>query len=379
MTRCVPLAACRWRVNMKTTFRLSVLVLLLLLAVLPGALSGSGPAIAGDSGGELRVVDWPGLQDPVLWADFKNKYPHVTVHFDIKQSDAAIYTWVATLRKKADIIHPYSSWLKRWVDEGLVEEITTKELGDLANWNKIPKRFQDIGKFNGKQYFIPWDIGLSSILYRTDKVEQINSWDALFNSDYKRHISMFSDGPSAVSVSCYIHGWKEKDITPENLKVIGDDWIEQRKINLKYWEDENKLINAMANGNVWVAYAWPSAYDAVKAELKKKGVEVKYADPKEGRASWVGVYGILKGTKEDRKKLALEFLDEKLSEMTANNLVENWHYAVANQDVMRRISDPTVKELFPDDLESLLDSTNFTPELTEERLDDWSKMWSQVK
>src|SRR5262245_46693387 len=48
--------ACRWRVPMKATSRLSVLALVLALAVLPGALRGSGSAVAAESG-ELVVLD----------------------------------------------------------------------------------------------------------------------------------------------------------------------------------------------------------------------------------------------------------------------------------------------------------------------------------
>ena len=72
---------------MKATFRLSVLVFLLVLAVLPGALRDSGPAVAGESG-ELVVLDWPGYDAEVFWTDFKRKNPDVKVNFEIGASDA---------------------------------------------------------------------------------------------------------------------------------------------------------------------------------------------------------------------------------------------------------------------------------------------------
>ncbi|MGB8710067.1 MAG: hypothetical protein WCD39_09925, partial [Methyloceanibacter sp.] len=75
---------------MKATFRLSVLVLFLVLAVLPGALRGSGPAVAGEVG-QLSVLDWPGYDAQAFWIDFKNKYPDVRVNFEIGASDADIY------------------------------------------------------------------------------------------------------------------------------------------------------------------------------------------------------------------------------------------------------------------------------------------------
>lgn len=371
---------------MKTTFRRSVFLLLLVLAVLPGALRGSGPAVA-EASDNLTVLDWAPYDDKKYYEDFDKKYPGaVEVH--TKDDDAAIYSAVK-LGYHADIIHPYTTWLKRWVDEGLVEEIDTSK---LANWDKIPESLKAIGRcgtasnelrcspaLNGKQYFIPWDVGFSSIVYRTDKVKDpIDSWEALFNQSFKGHIFMFDDGPSAVEVYTYLHPderhkYDEKKITIKQFAdKVRDAWIEQKALNLDYWTDEQKLIDEMADGNVWVAYAWPSAYEA----LKKKGVEVAYVDPKEGRISWVGVYGILKGTKN--YDLALKFLDEKLSTTTAQNVVEELGYGVANQEVWSRSSNPTLKELSLNN-PSVLQRTNFPPELTAEQIEAWADMWSQVR
>jgi ABC-type glycerol-3-phosphate transport system substrate-binding protein len=129
---------------MKTTFRLSVLVLLFVLGLSPGALRGGGPAVAGTSG-RLTVLDWPGFDDKKFWMDFNKKYPDVTVDFNLKENDAAIYTAIK-MGDQADIIHPYTTWLKRWVDEGLVEEI---DVTKLANWDKIPESLKAIGRFDG--------------------------------------------------------------------------------------------------------------------------------------------------------------------------------------------------------------------------------------
>ncbi len=90
----------------------------------------------------------------------------------------------------------------------------------------------------------------------------------------------------------------------------------------------------------WLAYAWQGAY----ATLLGKGVPVAYADPKEGRNSWVGVYCIRKDS--PNQELALKFLDAKLGEKAGTNLVNNFYYGSANQDVMNAITDPTLREAF---------------------------------
>jgi spermidine/putrescine transport system substrate-binding protein len=179
--------------------------------------------------GNLTVLEWAGYDDPNFWIDFQNTYPNVNVNFEIGASDADVYAKMKA-GDQADIFHIYTGWLQFYVEEGLVEEIDTSR---LTNWDKVPEEFKEIGQFNGKQYFIPWDWGFTSILYRTDKVpEGIDSWEALLDPQYAGHISTWDDGPGAVTVSSYIHGYDETNITAEQLEAIQAEWIAQRDLNL---------------------------------------------------------------------------------------------------------------------------------------------------
>ena len=358
--------------------------LMLILAVLAAACGGAAATPtqapptavpptevpAAEMTGSLTVLDWAGYDAFDFWVDFQNTYPKVTVNFEIGASDADIYSKMKA-GDQADIFHPYTGWLQFYVDEGLVEEIDTSR---LTNWDKVPDSFKKIGQINGKQYFLPWDWGFTSILYRTDKVpEGVDSWAALMNPKFKGHVSTWDDGPGAVTVSAYIHGWDETKITPEQLATIKEEWIQQRDVNLFYWAGEPELVDAMANGDVWVAYAWQGAY----ATLLGQGVPVAYANPKEGRNSWVGVYGIRKGSQN--YDLALKFLDAKLAAATGNNVVNLFYYGHSNQDVMNGITDPTLKQAFSIDDPNILQKTNFTPNLTAEQRDAWTAMWAEVK
>jgi spermidine/putrescine transport system substrate-binding protein len=323
-----------------------------------------------DADGSLTVLDWAGYDDPSFWIDFQNANPDVDVSFEIGASDADIYAKMVA-GDQADIFHPYTGWLQFYVDEGLVEEIDTSK---LTSWDKVPEDLKQLGMIDGKQYFLPFDWGYSSILYRTDMIpEGIDSWAALMDPKYAGHVSMWDDGPAAVSVSCYVHGWDETKITDEQLETAQQEWTDQRDGNLFYWSGEPELVEAMAAGDVWLGYAWQGAY----ATLLSQDVPVAYAEPKEGRNSWVGMYGIRKGT--ENVDLALKFLDAKLGTQTGENLVNLFYYGHANQDVMAGITDETLKEAFSIDDPAILEKTNFTPSLTAEQRDAWTEMWVDVK
>jgi len=355
------------RFQERALFAVLILGCLVVGACAPAPTATAAPE---EESGTLTVLDWAGYDDPAFWTDFQQTYPNATVNFEFGASDADIYTKMAA-GDQADIFHPYTGWLPFYVDDDLVEEIDTNR---LANWDKVPEAMKALGQVDGKQYCIPWDWGFTSVLYRTDKVpETIDSWSALMDPAYSGHISTWDDGPGMVAVSSWIHGWDETAITDEQLEQTKQEWIAQRDHNLFYWAGEPELIEAMASGDVWVAYAWQGAY----ATLLGQGVPVAYANPSEGRNSWVGLYCIRKGS--ENVDLAHKFLDTKLAEATGNNLVNLYYYGSANQDVMNAITDETLKAAFSIDDPTILEQTNFTPNLTAEQRDAWTAMWAEVK
>jgi len=344
--------------RIRTLFALSAATVLLLAAC-----KGAEPQ-------NLLVLEWSGYEAEDFWTDFKTANADAPVTFEFGISDADILAKMEA-GSQADLFHFYSGWQQFYVDGGLVQEIDTSK---LTNWDKVPDSFKEQGQVNGKQYFLPWDWGFSSILYNTDEVPEVTSWDALLNADYADHISMWNDGPAAVTVSSYIHGWDETAITADQLAQIEQEWIAQKPLNAFYWSGEYEdLCPAVQDGTVWVAYAWQGCYAAALYE----GVPVAYADPAEGRNSWIGFYGI--SSKSDSYELALKFLDAKLADLTMSNVVNLFYYGAANQDVMNAIEDEVLIEAFGINDPSILENTNFTPPVTADQRSAWTEMWARVQ
>jgi spermidine/putrescine transport system substrate-binding protein len=319
---------------------------------------------------ELLVLEWDGYQAEDFFVDFATANPSTAVEFEIGANDADILARMQA-GGEADVIHIYSGWQQFYVDEGLVQEIDTSK---LANWDKVPEDMKAQGQVDGKQYFIPWDWGFTSILYNTEHVPEVTSWDALFNPEYDDHISMWDDGPGAVTVSAYINGWDESAITDDQLAQIEEDWKAQKPLNLHYWDSEyDNLCPEVISGDIWVAYAWQGCY----ATALYEGVPVAYADPEEGRNSYVGLYAI--SAASDSPQLALEFIDAKLAELTCSNAVTLFYYGCANADVMAAVDDPILIEALGVNDPDIFETTNFTPPVTAEQRDAWTAMWTRVK
>lgn len=320
---------------------------------------------------KLLVLEWSGYDEPDFWTDFKTANPDTGVKFEPGSSDADVLAKMEA-GSQADVFHFYTGWQQFYVDAGLVKEIDTSK---LTNWDKVPQSFKDLGKVDGKQYYLPWDWGFTSILYNTDKVAEVTSWDALFDDAYTGHISMWDDGPSAVTVSSYVHGWDETTVTDEQLAQAEQEWKDQKALNFHYWTDEYAdLCPDFESGDIWVAYAWQGCYATI---LYSESQPVAYATPAEGRNSWVGLYGI--SSKTANYDLALEFLDMKLATLTCSNAVTIFYYGCANQEVMDGIEDPVLIQAFGIDDPSILESTNFTPPVTDAQRTAWTEMWGRVK
>ncbi len=337
----------------------------------PAHAGGSAPTPApGDLTGDLTVLDWAGYDDPLYWQDFKDTYPKVNVGFEFGGSDGDIYGKMKA-GDQADVFHPYTGWIQFYADEGIAQEIDTSK---LTNWDKVPEAFKAVGQIDGKQYCVPFDWGftLDPLQHREGDHAGRLLGRAHGSPVRGAHLDV-GRRTGAVTVSSYIHGYDETNITDEQLAAIKQEWTDQAKLNKAYWVGEPDLVSMFQNGDAWLAYAWQGAY----ATLLGEGVPVAYADPKEGRNSWVGVYCIRKDT--PNLDLAMKFIDEKLGEATGNNLVTGFYYGHANQDVMNGITDETLRQAFSIDDPTILEKTNFTPNLTAEQRDAWTAMWNEVK
>jgi spermidine/putrescine transport system substrate-binding protein len=318
----------------------------------------------------LTVLEWAYYEVPEMWVEFGEQYPDVEVTFNFGASDPDIFA--KTLAGSGeDIMHLYTPYLQFYVDEGLVQPIDTSK---MENWDKVAAGFAESCTVDGVVYCVPWDWGFTSILYRTDMIpEGVESWSALFDEAYAGHVSMWDDGPGAVTVASYALGLDERDLTEEQLATIKQMWIDQRNLNLFYWTDEPSLETAMTSGEVWLAYAWNGAY----YRLLSAGVPVAYANPTEGRNSWIGQYAISATT--ENYDLALAFLDGKLGEQTATHLLVDYAYGHVVPDYFSVVEDANLIEALSLDDPTILDRTNFTLPISAAQRDRFVQLWAEVK
>jgi len=249
-----------------------------LLAGRAGAADAALARLAAESG-RLQVMDWAGYEVKPLWAQYLKKYPGQKPKFTFMTNEANAF---AKLRAgvRPDVLRPYVGYVRDFAESGFVQPWDPKLITNLKYLNPVMVK---AGQYKGKQYGIPSDWGFDAILYRTDKVHpKEKSWSLLFDKRYGGKIAWYDDLSSLVWAGYYLGFKKPYDQTDAELKK-SQELLKSKKGNVRmFWSSETDLQNAFASGEVWIAYAWPADYVAMKA----KKLPVAYMRPKEGALSW---------------------------------------------------------------------------------------------
>jgi spermidine/putrescine transport system substrate-binding protein len=234
--------------------------------------------------------------------------------------------------ERFDLLHPCVDYVQDYVDAGLVEPFETDL---LPSFDQLYPQFADRGTVNGRQYWIPWDWGFGSVMYRKDKVAAADAggWDLMWNERYSGKISMWDGGSTPVMVAGLLTDPPAKDIfhqTSDELERSKQLLIQQKPLNKFYWTSEyGDMQPAFKSGDIWITYAWPADYKAMGDALGYD--KVAYMNPAQGKLAWVCGFMMGKGTKSPLHAHA--YVESFISLAASANLVNLFAYGSSNAGV----------------------------------------------
>ena len=301
-----------------------------LIASRSGLAEAARAQLAKESG-RLQVLDWVGYEVKPLWAQYLQKYPGQKPKFTFMTNEAnALAKMSAGL--KPDVVRPYVGYVQDFAESGFVQPWNTKLIPNLKHLNPTMVK---AGQYKGRQWGIPEDWGFDAILYRTDKVRpKANSWSLLFDDRYKGKIAWFDDLNQLVWAGYYLGFKKPYDQSDAQLKQSQNLLKSKKKLVRIFWSSETDMQSAFASGDIWIAYAWPADWVAMRG----KHLKVAYMYPKEGALSWVGMLMLGKGT--SRPDHAHAFANAWSSQQSGAWLEDNYGYGHSNT-----LARPKSKEL----------------------------------
>jgi putative spermidine/putrescine transport system substrate-binding protein len=209
---------------------------------------------------------------------------------------------------------------KEAADAGLVQPI---DVSKLSNYGKLYESAKDP---LGGHLAVGYTIYSTSIVYRTDKLPPVKSWNDLFSKDVKGRVAIpnitTTQGPVALLMIGKAMGNTDPSFV-EPIKRLGqvkDDVV-------TFYERSPQLVTLFAQDEVLMApvgrFAW--------GNLVKTGKPLAWALPQEGQAGGMNVMTVVKGSKN--LDLVYKLMDTWLSTEVQTKLAAALVDSPANKEV----------------------------------------------
>jgi spermidine/putrescine transport system substrate-binding protein len=329
------------------------------------------PARAAD---DLMVMDFAGYEIPELHQAYLKKYgasPPVSLYADGDEAFTKVRGGF-----QADLVHPGSFDAPRFHDAGLLKPWDTSR---LSNWPDVmPSLASTPGAvIDGKQWMIPCDWGVDSILYRSDLVDiGEESWSLLWDKKYAGKLAYGTELYPAIAGAALALGIAHPfSATDDEFARIRAKLAEQKPLLRLYWSDTTAFEQAIASGEVVAGASWSSSY----ATLKSQGVPVKWMQPKQGTISWVSGFLWLKDA-PGKEQNAYDYVDAWLAPETGKWLIENYGYAHSNKKAFEGIDPEVLKSKgLSADPEAIIANSLMNTAMSEDLHARYAQMFEEVR
>jgi len=341
------------------------------------ALAGVGAMVmsrASYAGQDLLVMDYTGYEVPDLHRPYIQKYgrsPGFSLFGDDDEAFLKVHSGF-----RADLIHIGTFSIGRYRDAALIQPWDTSR---LKYWPDVFPIFKNAAGIvtDGKQWMIPTDWGINSVLYRTDLVDiKEESWNLLWDKKYAGKLSYGTELYPAIGGAALASGIANPfTANNEEFERIHAKLAEQRPLLRFYWSDPTQLEQAVASGEVVAAWSWSASYST----LKSQGVPVKYmTQPKEGVSSWVSGF-VLPKDPPGKLQNIYDYVDAWLSPGSGKWLIEQDGYGQTNEKTFDLVDAKVLasKGLGPPD--QILAHSLLNKEMSPSLHDRYIKMYEQVR
>ena len=252
-----------------------------------------GVAQAADT--SVKVYNWSDYIAEDTNANFE-KETGIKVVYDVFDSNETLEAKLLAGASGYDVVVPGNMFLAKQIKAGVFQKLDKSK---LPNWNNLDadlmKALQSTDP--GNQYALPYLWGTTGIIYNVDKVkaalgvDTIDSWEVIFEPKNLQKlqacgVTMLDAPQEIMAAALFYQGLNPNPTSAEDIAKAETLMMSIRPY-VTYFHS-SKYITDMANGDICVSVGWSG--DAFQAQARsneaKNGVNIAYAIPKEGAASW---------------------------------------------------------------------------------------------
>ncbi|NOX40983.1 MAG: polyamine ABC transporter substrate-binding protein [Alphaproteobacteria bacterium] len=309
-------------------------------------------------GEEIHVYNWSDYIDEALLGQFTEK-TGIKVIYDVFDSNEVLETKLLAGSTGYDVVVPSGSFLSRQITAGVFQKLDKSKLSNIGNvWSDIAKQTAIYDP--GNAYSINYMWGTTGIGYNVDKVKEVLGPDAPVNS-----LSLIFDPKNMEKLAkCGVYFLDAPtEMIPAALRYLGEDPDSKDKAVLAKAEpilqavrpyvqkfNSSEYINALANGDICVAFGWSG--DVLQARDRAaeadNGVTIEYSIPKEGSLLWFDQLAI--PADAPNPEGALKFINFMLEAKVAAAASNYVYYANGNKASQAFLNEDVIGDtaIYPD-------------------------------
>ena len=314
----------------------------------------------------LNLYNWGDYIDPDLISKFQSE-TGIKVNYSTYDTNETMYAKIKDGSSDYDLVVPSDYMIEKMIKENLAEKI---DFNNIPNYKYIGNEFKNLSYDPKNEYSVPYMWGTIGIAYNSKIVKKpVDSWDILWDKDYKDQIIMFNSVRDAMAIALKKLGYSLNSENPDQIKAAADALIEEKPLVQAYMVDEVK--DALISGEAAVAPVWSG--DAVY--IMNENPDIKYIIPKEGSNKWFDSLVIPKGSKH--KKEAEMFINFLCDPDNALQNVEYIGYQTPNTKTFEMLPEEMKKE-YPskEDLKKCEVITDLNKNTLKLYNDEWIRVFS---
>ena len=318
-----------------------------------------------DASGELLVSTF-GLNQDIVESDIIKPFEEANgVKVTLEVGNAAErLTKVESGSSNVDVIELSQSGSTKGYTEGVLEEVTEKDVPNLASLSDEAKQVYQNG--GG----VPFSINSIGIVYDKEKVgHELKDWADLWSSDLAGKIAVPDITTTAGPLFLSVAADKGGKALSEDKGEAAFKALEELKPNIvKTYSKSSDLANMFQAGEISVAVV----ADFGVSTLQKADPNAEYLVPESGTYANFNTVNLVKGAKN--KENALKYINFRISAENQAVKAKSLTEAPVNKDV--QLKDDEVKTMTYGAVAKRAKVVDF--KLVNDNLKDWIDQWNKI-
>ena len=336
---------------------------------------------------EVRVYNWSDYIDEDLLQKFEDE-TGIELIYDVFDSNEVLETKLLAGSSGYDVVVPSGTFLQRQITAGAFQKLDASQLPNAGNlWDVVSQRTAQYDP--GNAYSINYMWGTTGLGVNVGKVKEalgddvaINSLDILLKPENAEKLAACGvhilDAPTEIIPAVLQYLGEDPDSHDPDVIAKAEPVLQAiRPFVTKFHSSE--YINALANGDICVAFGWSG--DVLQARDRAweadNGVEIEYNPAAEGALMWFDQMAIpADAPNPDGAHKFLNFILDAQNMAQASNYVYYANGNLASQEfLVEDVIDDTA--IYPDaeTLETLFTTTPYPARVQR----NVTRMWTRLK